>query len=57
VVHCGIKHEGGYLYAALAHQCGHRMDRMPPPLASERGTGPRCPPTRTQAVPFSDSRD
>jgi len=35
VAHCGTDIEGGYVYTALAHRCGHGMDRMPPPLASE----------------------
>ncbi len=35
VAHCGTDIEGGYVYTAFARRCGHGMDRMPPPLASE----------------------
>ena len=57
VAHCGTDIEGGVPVHADAHRCSHGMDRMPPPLASERGAGAGYPPTRTQALPLSHAGD
>jgi hypothetical protein len=57
VAHCGTGIEGGYLYTAFAHRCGHWLDGMFAPLVPESGDGAGGHPMRTDTLPFSDSGD
>ena len=48
------RHRGRLPVHANDHRRSNRLDGMPATLASERGAGAGCPPTRTHALPFSD---
>ena len=56
VAHCGEDREGGYLYTLTLDLRGHRLDRVPSPLASEPGAGPGSHRAeRARSSPFRSS--
>jgi hypothetical protein len=55
VAHCGTDIEGGYVFTLTLTDVATGWTECQPPLASEPGGGPGYPPTRTHALPLSNS--